>query len=501
MQNVLEWLENTAEKLPEKVAFFDVDNNSITFSEIMKKAKSVGTYISKFTSPKKPVIVMTGKHIETPVCFMGVVYSGCFYAPIDADMPVERLNNILKVIQSDLMIVDSEHAEYAEKLDFGGKILKLEDAINEVSDETILNNIKTQVTESSPLYVIFTSGSTGVPKGVITSHASLINYIEAVSSVMKINSADIMGNQSPLDYIAAVRDIYFPLKTGASTLIIPKNYFSVPAKLFDTLREHKVTALCWSVSALTLTASLGAFDHCVPSSIKKVCFSGSVMPCKLLKIWQKNLPDAIFINQYGPTEATASCTYYVIDHEVEENEILPIGVPYKNYYILLLNDDLTATKPGDTGEICVGGSGVTLGYYNNPEKTKASFIQNPLNSAYREIIYKTGDNGCLREDGILEFRGRRDRQIKHFGHRVELDELDFLAKTIDGVTDACTLFREDKEMIYLFYTGEAQTKEIVICYRSKLPAFMVPRKLIKLEAMPKLPNGKIDMQELKKYFN
>ena len=497
--SVLGWLDNTAERYAGKTVFADEDRK-ITFSEFNNYTKSIGTYIARLVSGNAPVVVMSGRHVLTPASFLGVVRAGCFYAPMDATMPLSRLNSILGVIKSDFMLVDKEHLETAKKLDFSGKIIIIDDIISTIPDENLLNKARAGLTEISPLYVIFTSGSTGVPKGVITSHHSLMCYIDAVCKVLDINESDVLGNQSPLDYIAAVRDIYLPLKTGASTVIIPKNEFSMPTELFETLNKNRVTALCWSVAGIELPAKLGAFDCIKPEYLKKVCFSGSVMPCKYLKIWQENLPNVLYVNQYGPTEATASCTYYVVDEKVDDDTVLPIGTPYENYSIILLNEDGTETAEGEIGEICVKGPILALGYYGDLERTNESFIQNPLNKNYCELIYKTGDLGSLREDGLLMFHGRKDRQIKHMGHRIELGEIEETAKQIDGLGECCALYNKEKEHLYLFYTGDVTSKEIVLHFRKVLPAFMVPRKLVALEELPKLPNGKLDMQSMKAMF-
>lgn len=497
--SVLDWLNLTAEKYSDKVAFTDSEK-SITFSEFNEVTKSVGTYLASVVTAGSPVAVMTGRHILTPTCFLGIVRAGCFYAPMDATMPKPRLNQILSVIKAGFMLVDREHLDIAGKLDFDGTVIVLEDIINTPCDEPLLEKALCNLNENSPLYVIFTSGSTGVPKGVITSHHSLMCYIDAVGEVLKIDDNDVFGSQSPLDYIAAVRDIYLPLKTGASTVIIPKNEFSMPTQLFETLNKNKVTALCWSVAGVELPAKLGAFDLIKPSYLKKVCFSGSVMPGRYLKIWQQALPEVMYVNQYGPTEATASCTYYVVDKEVDDDTVLPIGKPYKNYTVTLLNEDGTATERGKTGEICVSGPILALGYYGNPEKTKEAFVQNPLNKSYRELIYKTGDLGSINEDGLLEFHGRKDRQIKHMGHRIELGEIESVAKQLENLFDCCALYYKEKELLYLFYTGSASSKDIVLHFRKVLPAFMVPRKLVNLQSLPTLPNGKTDMKALEAYF-
>ena len=497
--SVLKWLDRTVSVHGDKTVFSDKEN-AVTFSQLNAYTKSIGTYLAGKVRPNSPVAVMSGRHVLTPACYLGAVRAGCFYAPMDATMPMTRLNQILGVIQAKILLVDREHAEIAQKLDFYGEIVIMEDILDTPVNEQVIAAASARITGTTPLYVIFTSGSTGAPKGVITSHGSLMCYIDAVCKVLDMNSEDVLGNQSPLDYIAAVRDIYIPVKLGASTVILPKNEFSMPAKLFETLNEYRVTTICWSVAGVELPAKLGAFDVVKPEYVRKVCFSGSVMPCKYLKIWQTHLPDALYVNQYGPTEATASCTYYVIQEQVEDSTVLPIGVPYENYQILLLNEDHTETAPGAVGEICVGGPVLALGYYGDAEKTAQSFIQNPLNPNYRELIYKTGDLGRFREDGILEFHGRKDRQIKHMGHRIELGEIEGTAGQIAGVAECCALYQKEKELLYLFYAGEATSKEIAVHFRNVLPAFMVPRKIVNLPAIPKLPNGKLDMQTLKTYF-
>lgn len=306
----------------------------------------------------------------------------------------------------------------------------------------------------------------------------------------------MLGNQSPLDYIAAIRDIYLPLKTGCSTAIIPKEYFMEPNALFDYMNDKKVSSVGWSVSAFTILTSLGAFEEVGLKSLRKICFSGSVMPCRVLRKWQENLLEAHFVNQYGPTEATASCTYYSVDHLVEEDEVLPIGKAYDNYRVFLIDEHGNEPAVGEQGEICVCGPILALGYYNDPERTAAAFTLNLLNKAYPERMYRTGDYGRLDEDGILHFCGRMDRQIKHMGHRVELDEVEHAANVVEGVAESCVIYNKAKEVLILFYTGDCDRRSLALALRDELPGFMVPRKIKKLEQLPKLPNGKYDMKKL-----
>ena len=497
--SVLNRLDRAASLYADRIIFKD-PTRELTFARFDALTRSVGTALAGIVPAGSPVAVMSGRHVFTPAYYLGAVRAGCFYAPIDGDMPTARLNQILSVIKAPVMLVDEAHLETARSLDFDGQIMVAEELTDTPADDALLNDRAASLTCVSPLYVIFTSGSTGKPKGVITSHLSLMNYIDSVAKVLSVDDTDVLGSQSPLDYIAAVRDIYLPISFGARTYIIPKNEFAIPTALFETLNREKVTTLCWSVAGVELPAKLGAFEESKPQYLRKLIFSGSVISSKYLRMWQEALPDVLYVNQYGPTEATASCTYYVVSDKVSDDTVLPIGKPYDNYRIILLNEDDTPTPDGEIGQICVTGPVVALGYYGNEEMTAKSFIQNPLNPYYREIIYKTGDLGRWSADGDLMFHGRMDRQIKHMGHRIELGEIEETAKGLEGVDDCCALYHKEKENLYLFYTGKATSREISLHFRAVMPAFMVPRKLVNLEEMPHLPNGKTDMQTLKGYF-
>ena len=556
MKNVLEWLEATITKSPEKIAFSDTEN-SITFAQVYDIARNTGAYlIEKLGVDRTPVAVFAGRKMVTPAYFLGVVYAGRPYAPIDASLPDKRIEKILENLCPRAIVADRESLGHVESIvdelaksegferpqifvaedisrfewivgadgnckiseSTGGVVPGCEEETDDIAaenendtddvvvagcvgktDDSSLEKlaaVRRQMSMTDPLYIIYTSGSTGNPKGVMTSHLSLMTYINAYCDVMHIEGDDVLGNQSPLDYIAAIRDIYLPLKTGCSTAIIPKEYFMEPNALFDYMNEKKVSSVGWSVSAFTILTSLGAFEEIELKSLRKICFSGSVMPCRVLRKWQENLPKAHFVNQYGPTEATASCTYYSVDHTVEEDEVLPIGQAYDNYRVFLIDEHENEPAVGEQGEICVCGPILALGYYNDKERTNAAFTLNPLNKAYPERMYRTGDYGRLDEDGILHFCGRMDRQIKHMGHRVELDEVEHAANVVEGVAESCVIYNKAKEVLILFYTGDCDRRSLALALRDELPGFMVPRKIKKLEQLPKLPNGKYDMKKL-----
>ena len=495
--NILEYLEKAHNEYPEKIAYVG-DEEHISFEEVYQKAKSVGSALCQGMTNKRPVLVLSGKNVITPILYLGVAYAGCFYIPLSADLPAFRLKLIMDMVQADILLTDGEHSDILDTLNFSGTILSYSDINNHDIDENNLALRRKKMIDTDPLYVIFTSGSSGAPKGVLTSHRAVIDYINVFAKTFDITGDDVLGNQAPLDYIAAIRDIFLPLYTGAKTVLIPKTLYSTPQRLFDYVNENKITTLCWVAAALALCSELNAFNDNKLEYVNKVIFTGSALSCKHLKVWQENIPNALYANHYGPTEITASCTYYIVDKMVAEADVLPIGIPFDNTEIILLSEDNTETPAGEMGEICVRGSSLALGYYNNPEKTKEVFINNPLQNIYEEIIYKTGDLGKIMPDGNLSFHGRKDFQVKHMGHRIELGEIEEVVDSMEAVSNCVCLYKQEKEMIYLFYAGELTKRDIAVYLRERLPGYMIPRKFIKLEMFPQNFNGKVDLEALKK---
>lgn len=495
---VLTLLESSVSKYPNKVAFND-NQGTLTFTQVMDLGKKMGSYLTTITKPKAPIIIFMEKNRYVPACFMGVVYAGCFYVPIDTSLPIKRLNTIIDTVEAPLLICDTASMSTVEKLNFKGKVLNADDGFNYDINENSLDMVRHQAMDTDPLYVVFTSGSTGVPKGVVTSHKSVHDLMDAMADAFDINENDIIGNQAPFDYDGSVKDIYNTLRTGATTFIIPREYFAQPQYLIDAMNEHKVSVIFWAVSAMMLPVNLNAFDYDTPKSLRYALFSGAVMPSNVLIKWQEACPNTTFVNLYGPTETTCNCTYHIVDHKIKAGETLSIGKPFLNTGIILLNKDGSATSKNEIGEICVSGSCLTSGYYKNPEKTSEVYIQNPLNAAYPEVIYKTGDLGSYAEDGTLNFHGREDSQIKHMGHRIELGEIETALGSKPSIKDVCCMYDEENKKICLFFVSDEEDKRsIAVFLREELPKFMLPSKFFKLDCFPRKLNGKVDRQELKK---
>lgn len=498
MNSILDYLENSAEKYPDKTAFAD-EHVSCTYRELTGRAKKSGAGLAQRFLRRSPIAVLADKSVDVIAAFMGIVYAGCFYVMLDPAQPDARLNQILDTLRPDALLIGDGYSRKAESLAYGGPMLPLRLWEQAEDDEALLENRRRQALDTDPLYAIFTSGSTGRPKGVVVSHRSVIDFMGYFTGLFSVTEQDVIGNQAPFDFDVSVKDIYSTIKTGATMEILPRQLFSFPTKLLDYLCDRRVTTAIWAVSALCIISTLNGFSYRVPTHLNKILFSGEVMPISHLNIWREHLPDALFVNLYGPTEITCNCTYYIVDREFAPGEALPIGIPFPNESVFLLDEkERLIAGPGVSGELCVAGTALSLGYYRDPEKTAAAFVQNPLNDRYPETVYRTGDLAHYGEDGLLYFDSRRDFQIKHMGHRIELGEIEAALDACDGVTRACCIYLEEKNKIAAFYEGSADKKEIAAQLGGLLPRYMFPNLYRHIPVMPITKNGKIDRQLLRR---
>lgn len=496
MKSILEYLEASAERFPDKVAFAD-ENSQCTFAQLRASAKRAGSALAGRGCIKKPIPVLMEKGVNTIEILMGIVYAGGFYVILDAAQPAGRLGQILSTLEAELVVTDEAGAQLLKEIPQAGETVDYRQLLQAETDDGLLGKIQVQRQDIWPLYVMFTSGSTGVPKGVVVSHRSVIDFMEEFTKDFGITHEDVLGNQAPWDFDVSVKDIYAGLKTGATVQIIPRKYFSFPMPLLDFLEERGVTSLTWAVSALCIVSALNGFSYRVPGKIRRVMFSGETMPVRHLNYWRSYLPDAMFVNLYGPTEITCNCTYYVLDREFAAGDTIPIGRAFANEHVFLLDEnDREVLSPGAEGEICVSGTALALGYYNNREQTERVFVQNPLNRSYQELIYRTGDIGVYNERGELCFASRRDFQIKHMGHRIELGEIEAALEKVQEVVRSCCIFDGERNKIVCFYQGDIERRPLSRALGSLLPDYMVPNVFRQVKEMPLTKNGKIDRKQL-----
>lgn len=496
MYNVIEYLETSASKYKNKIAVIEEDKK-ITYHELNRYSKNIGSYFAFNSIFNEPIIIFMDKGIDTLISFFGVIYSGCYYTLVNPELPEIRINQIKDTIKSRYVITDDKHIDLANKYFDDLTIIDVKNLKENELHKKLLNQIKSKHIDYDPLYVNFTSGSTGTPKGVVISHRSVIDFIEQFTKLFNFSNRDIIANQAPFDFDVSVKDIFSSIKVGATIVIIPKEYFSNPKLLLDYICDKKVTTLTWAVSALCLVTTFHGLDYKVPKYVNKVLFSGEVMPIKHLKKWMEHLPNTMFVNLYGPTEITCNCTYHIIDRKRNYDDKIPIGKPFPNERVLLLDDsDNVINNINEVGQICVCGASLALGYYNNKFQTNEHFTQNPSISNYLENVYRTGDLAYYDENKDLIFCGRKDFQIKYLGHRIELEEIDKAIMKFDEIIRCCTIFDEEKSKLYGFYIGDIDKKSLNIKLKEVLPIFMIPTILVKMGEFPMNKNGKIDRKKL-----
>lgn len=499
LYNVLQYLEKTEKRLSDKTAFTDGETG-LTFRELGESARAIGSGLAEEISVRKPVIVLMEKTADCIAAFLGAVYAGCFYVPLDSKMPVDRMQLIIDTLQPAALIYDEKNEKALDKLQLNCGQFRYDQLVKGKVQADRLEKIRNQAVDTDLLYVLFTSGSTGVPKGVSICHRSMLDFTESSCEPLYLDENTRFGNQVPFYFDMSTMEIYTTLKMGSSTYIIPRKCFLFPKLMIEYLEKYEINTAFWVPYAFLQLSNAQVLDAERLRALKYIYFCGEVMPCKHMNRYRRVLQDAVYCNLYGPTEITNVCSYYMVDREYRDDESLPIGIPFPNTRIFIVKDDNTEAKSGEVGEILIGGSCLSLGYYNNKEVSARSFVQNPLHDNFRDMVYRTGDLGTFNEKGELLFFGRKDYQIKHQGYRIELGEIETAVSSIEEIKNTCCLHDEDGDYIICCYIGDITNRDILLRLKEKVPSYMLPDKFMQKEVFPQTLTGKIDRKELRKEY-
>ncbi len=496
MKNILMYLEKTREQFPDNIAVAD-DVTAFSYNELLSQSEKIGTCLLKPGRRNRPIAVYIERSPKCVSALLGVIASGNFYVILDTYMPLARVRSIFETLNPAAVITDFEHSGPAAELCTDIPVFYYEEMIKMKRDKEGLSVIRNKMVDTDPAYALYTSGSTGRPKGTVVSHRALISYTDWFIQSFDISEKTVFGSQTPLYFSMSVSDLYGALRTGARYQIIPKKLFSFPADLIKYMNSCKINTIYWVPSALSIVANWDTFSYVRPLYLLKVMFAGEVMPNKQLNYWRHHFPDLLYANLFGPTETTDICCYYILDREFQDDESLPIGYACDNCDLLIIDDE---GKESDQGELLVKGSFLADGYYNDPEKTSAVFIQNPLNPSYPEIVYKTGDLVSRQRTGELKYLGRKDFQIKHMGYRIELGEIEAAVSAIDKIRSCVCIYDSGPDKIILVYEGRIKRDLLAENIRNRIPAYMCPEEYIRVRQMPYNANGKIDRNYLKQHY-
>ncbi|MEN6431744.1 MAG: amino acid adenylation domain-containing protein [Smithella sp.] len=504
--NTLEYFERGALlKCPEKVAVIDGDR-AFTFKDLEINAKKLAKRIvQKNNIYNNPIAVFLPKNVHTIIANLGILYSGNFYFNLDIKSPTQRLSNIINHIKPATIVTSEQLKDSLIKIgvDKDCLIIADENINREIAyDNEMLMRRLDKIIDTDPVCLINTSGSTGTPKGVVMHHRSVIDFIDWVNATFQFNETDIIGSLSPFYFDIYTLELYISLSRGTAIAIIPEQHAAFPIRLLEYLKEKNVSFIFWVPTIMVNIANMDLLSKMPLDSLKIIFFAGEVFPMKQLNYWRRKIPKATFVNLYGPIEIAVDCTFFIMNREFGDSDPLPIGFPCRNTNILILNDHNKPVEINEPGELCVRGSSLALGYWNDPEKTAKAFVQNPLNTYYPELIYRTGDIVFVNELGEIMFLGRKDYQIKHLGYRIELSEIEHVIGSMADIDNSCVLYHRQKKEITLFYesTKPINTADIRQHVMQILPKYMVPTIFHQLDAMPRNPNGKIDRQKLAEMY-
>ena len=454
----------------------------------------------------RPIAVFLPKCAETIISDTAIIHTGNAYMNMDVKTPPERLTNVLKTAQPLLVITDEAHKKnIAQAAEGIVRVVTLEELAAMPEGGPDLDAHLKHMIDTDPFCLINTSGSTGTPKGVVLNHRSFFDFVDCAKETWNLEGHEVVGSLSPVIFDIYSFELCMLYMNRATLVLIPDTWAMFPVKILELLEKEHVSFIFWVPTIMVNIANMGLLDKFALNDLKMIWYAGEVFPTKQFNVWYHKLaPRTRFMNLYGPIEITLDCTWFEIKRDIPDEEPIPIGFACENTDILVLNADNKLVQGQEEGELCVRGTSLAMGYYNNHEKTSAAFTQNPLNTFYPELIYRTGDIVYYNERGEIVFKGRKDSLIKHSGYRIELTEIEHvIVNTLKLVANGCVVYNFKTKEITLFYEADQELNPAVVRREiaTKLPKYMIPAVYIREASLPRGGTGKIDRALLNKRIN
>jgi amino acid adenylation domain-containing protein len=479
---------------------------ALSYSDLDQNSNQLARYLtSRGVRPGDIIAFLLPRSMESIVVMLGILKAGAAFAPLDPDSPAEQLAFIcsdaapVMVVSASSFVSGFQYqaagsAGAASRLPWAAPTILIDSDAPSIALES-----KTSLAESVAgddlAYVMYTSGTTGQPKGVMAPHRGVMRL--AISRFFNLGGDDVMLQFAPLTFDASTFEIWCALLNGAALAVV-----AAPHPSFDeigaAIRKHSVTT-AWFTASLFHAIVDHQLDILRP--LRQLVAGGDVLSPRHVRRVLDALPDCRLVNGYGPTENTVFTCCYEIPHDTSADAAIPIGQPIEHTHIYVLDQELRPVAHGEQGELFAAGDGVALGYLNRPDLTADKFLPDTFVSEPRRLMYRTGDLVRRRANGVVEFVGRADRQVKILGKRVELDEVEGLVRNLPGVRDAAALVRSrtDGTRQIVAYVAAGPSVDALALRHNMLvttPDHLVPGRFILLADLPRTPNGKVDRSAL-----
>ncbi len=502
-------------------------NSQLTYYELDRASTQLARILKDLgcTRGDRVCLVMP-KALPAMIGILGILKADCAYVPIDPQSPAQRVRKVIDQCEPRVIVGAGSVGKLLEEV-VGQGGLPHQPALGWLGTERLLSECLTASftqtdcenypdtpldyanTTEDPAYIMFTSGSTGVPKGVVITHGNVDHYLRWAAEYFGLRPSDRMSAHPPLHFDLSVMDLFGAWGVGAELHLVPQEINLLPNKVAEFIRSSALTHWFSVPSLLTYMAK---FDVVKPNdfpALKRVLWCGEVFPTPALIYWMKRLPAVTFTNLYGPTEATIASSYYTVPACPEDDkQAIPIGNACWGEQLYVLDEKCNPLPTGQIGDLYIGGVGLSPGYWRDPEKTRAAFIQTPLSTQAGDRLYRTGDLASVGDDGLIYFHGRADTQIKSRGYRIELGEIETALHAMPLLRDCAVVAIEAEGFegaticcAYVPVTGQGITPLVVKKALSQVvPPYMIPSHYLTFETLPKNASGKIDRPKLRAAF-
>ncbi|MGH2955776.1 MAG: amino acid adenylation domain-containing protein [Solirubrobacterales bacterium] len=517
-----DYLSEQAERRPGEAALV-LGDERLTYAELEElSGRLAGLLADSGCGPGDRVCLLSSKSPSAVVAMLAVLKAGGAYVPIDTSSPAPRVGLVLRAADPRLLLVDPGAEPLLDGVIADGEVdapvgslgpgalegerFRTSFGIDDAAGRDPLP--AREGSDDELAHLLFTSGSTGAPKGVGITHRNVTAFIDWAVGHFGIEPGDRLSGHPPLHFDLSTFDIYGTLAAGATLHMVPAEANLLPRRLTEFVRERQLAQWFSVPSTMAYMARHGALAPDGLPSLKRVIWCGEVLPTAILIEWMRLVPQASFTNLYGPTEATIASSFHtVIEIPPDPTEPIPIGTACVGEE-LLVTDEGRVLGDGENGELCIGGVGLSPGYWRDEERTREVFVSDPRPEREGERIYRTGDLAVRDDAGIFHFLGRLDSQIKSRGHRIELGEIEAALGTFDELAE-CAVVGVNSEgfegtAICCAYApvddADVAPPELRTRLAELLPSYMLPSQWEPLESLPKNVNGKIDRKRLRELF-